>query len=355
MVITTIYTRLNHFEMNKRDFLFDNVQQFFQSAVWKGERFYDAKPYRPWFGWLYIALYEHTTAEEYKNNTDVRIKIGQSSDIDRRNKELFRKSHDQNPASIVFAWSLPLCIKFEGDLKTLLASYIMPEKANKKSGASEIIIGIPLVPLINIIQLSILKTCLHLRFIRSDMDLTLRPPDTIKYQDNVYPGKRKYMVPHELDIDDMFAQISIPTTGTTPIEDYIFLQDKRIATETSNTHEKQEIEGEILTHSGYLTENVYHIGTYVYAKYTRNESSFELAKIIGFGKKKSQMYAVRWLETNDGTPIVVEGGLKLSDDRWEFTSQVRTIFTQNRAIYAKFNDVVGVKAGRKTIVRKLRF
>lgn len=346
--------------MNKREFLFDNVQQFFKSAVWQGERFYDAKPYRPWFGWLYVALYEHTTAEEYKNNADVQIKIGQSSDIDRRNKELFSNTGDQNASSIVYAWSVPLCIRFEGDLKTLLAAYIMPEKVKKKSGASEIIIGIPLVPLINIIQLSILKTCLHMRYIRSDMNFIFRPPDTIKYKGNVYPGKRKFMVPHELDVDSIFKQLNIPSSGdTTSIEEYIFLQDKRIVSDIPDTHDKPEIEGDVLMHSEYLTDKVYHMGTYVYAKYTRETSSFELAKIIGYGKKKSQTYAVRWLETikegpDKGDPIVVEGGLKLTDDRWEFTSEVRTIFNQNRTIYNKFKEIVGVTAGRKTIVRKLR-
>lgn len=344
--------------MNKREFLFDNVQQFFKSAVWQGERFYDAKPYRPWFGWLYVALYEHTTAEEYKNNADVQIKIGQSSDIDRRNKELFSNTGDQNASSIVYAWSVPLCIRFEGDLKTLLAAYIMPEKVKKKSGASEIIIGIPLVPLINIIQLSILKTCLHMRYIRSDMNFIFRPPDTIKYKGNVYPGKRKFMVPHELDVDSIFKQLNIPSSGdTTSIEEYIFLQDKRIVSDIPDTHDKPEIEGKVLMHSDV---EVYAIGTYVYAKYVRNgQSTFFLAKIIGYGKSADQRYAVRWLETNDGMPIRTEDGFKLSDDRWEFTSEVQTIKSMKQKkkqnpVYKKFKDVIGVEAGKRAIVNKLR-
>ena len=78
--------------MNKREYLFNSTQEFFESSVWKGQRFYDAIHYRPWFAWLYIALYDHIGIEDYKKdpNPEVQIKIGQTSNIDRRNKELFR-------------------------------------------------------------------------------------------------------------------------------------------------------------------------------------------------------------------------------------------------------------------------
>ena len=346
--------------MDKRDFLFDNMEQFFNSPVWIGERFYNAKPYRPWFGWIYLALYDHIPVEDYKKDDKpgVQIKIGQSSDIDRRNKELFRdqtsKGKVQKKSSIVYAWSVPLCIRFESDLKTLLAAYIRVDP--KRAQASEIIWGIPLAPLINIVQLSILKTCLHMRFIRSDMQLTLKPPDTIIFQDKTYPGKKKYMVPHEFDIDDMFAHLSIKTTGdTTSIEDYVFLQDKRIPAETSPTHNIPEFEGEILPHSELLTEKVYPVGTYAYAEYKDN--LLYLCKIIGYGKTKDQKYAIRWLVTTLGDPVRTGDSLEpleLSTYKWEWTKTVNTIHAQNRAVFEKFKEVDGVKAGDKVIVKKLR-
>jgi len=351
--------------MDKRDFLFDNMEQFFNSPVWIGERFYNAKPYRPWFGWIYLALYDHIPVEDYKKDDKpgVQIKIGQSSDIDRRNKELFRdqtsKGKVQKKSSIVYAWSVPLCIRFESDLKTLLAAYIRVDP--KRAQASEIIWGIPLAPLINIVQLSILKTCLHMRFIRSDMQLTLKPPDTIIFQDKTYPGKKKYMVPHEFDIDDMFAHLSIKTTGdTTSIEDYVFLQDKRIPAETSPTHDSPKFESTIFSHSKF---RVYAVGTYVYAKYKRyRKSTNYLAKIIGYGKKKKEMYAVKWLVTSRaGMPEMSDDGVELfelTSDPWEFTDTVTSIDNMNqdesKAVYAKFKEVEGVKAGTKKVVPKLR-
>lgn len=340
--------------MEKRKFLFDSIEQFLKTPVWEGERFYDAKHYRPWFGWIYIALFEKVSIENYKSNTpDVRFKIGRSSNIDRRNKELFRDTDEQDKSSIVFVWSVPLCIRFESDLKTLLSAFIMPDRAEKKSGSSEIVWGIPIIPLISIIQLSILKTCLTMRYIRSDVEFTLRPPDTIKDKGAVYPGRRKYMLPHELVLDKLFAQLNIKHDNPVPVEDYIFLQDKRIPLETINTYTTQEFEGDFLNYSD---DPVYAIGKYVYAKYTRNgKSTFWLAKIIGYGTTKSQKYAVRWVvQSPDNMPNIEGDGLELSNYKWEFTDEVKSIYLTNPVVYNKIKDIEGVKIGNKAKVPKLR-
>lgn len=342
----------------ERKYLFDSIEEFFESPMWEGERFYDAKPYRPWFGWIYIALYDHVLVEQYKNAIpNLPLKIGHSSNIDRRNKELFRNSDDQKASSIVFVWSVPLSIRFENDLKTLLSAYILPERVENQKGRSEIIWGIPLIPLISIVQLSILKTCLHMRYIRSDIDFILRPPDTIKEHNMVYPGKHKYMIPHELVINEIFEQFNIKEPDDAiNVEDYIFIQDKRISAETSPTHTVPEFEGEILTHSEFLTGNVYKIGTYIYTKYTDN--LLYLAKIIGYGKTKDQRYAIRWLVTQRGEPIRTgdpREPLELSAYKWEWSQDVVPIAIQNKALFNKFKDIDGVKVGDKVKVRKLRF
>lgn len=342
----------------ERQYLFNSTEEFFNSPVWEGDRFYDAKPYRPWFGWIYISLFDHIPVEDYKDGKNAPIKIGRSSDVFRRNLELFSNAGDQKASSIVYVWSVPLSIRFENDLKTLLTAYIMPERTDQ-TGRSEIVWGIPLIPLISMVQLSILKTCLHMRYIKSDMDLILRPPDTIKEQGKVYPGKHRYMVPHELDIDRTFAQFHLkePDNPIT-VKEYIFVQDNRIPAtnpvETSKTYDKPEIEVKYLSHSDVA---VYAIGTYIYAKY--KDKLLYLCKIIGYGETKDQRYAIRWLETSAGKPIRTgdpEEPLRLSDDMWEFVSEdVVPIQRQNGTLYNKLKDIDKVTVGTKAIVKKLRF
>jgi len=336
----------------ERQYLFNSTEEFFKSPVWEGDRFYDAKPYRPWFGWIYISLFDHIPVEDYKNAKDAPIKIGRSSNIDRRNKELFSNAGDQKASSIVYVWSVPLSVRFENDLKALMTAYILPKRTDEK-GATEIVWGIPLIPLISMVQLSILKTCLHMRYIKSDMDFTLRPPDTIKEQGVVYPGKRRYMVPHELDIDETFAQFNLkePDDPIT-VKEYIFVQDKRIPLETGPTHTVPEVEGEVLTHSDV---KVYKIGTYAYAEYI--DKLLYLCKIIGYGKTKNQRYAIKWLVTSAGKPVRTgdpREPLELSADPQEWKGKVVPIATQNKKLYNEFKDVDQVTAGDKVIVKKLR-
>ena len=39
---------------------FDNIGDFFDSTIWKGQFYYTSKPYRKWFSWIYVAIYEDT-------------------------------------------------------------------------------------------------------------------------------------------------------------------------------------------------------------------------------------------------------------------------------------------------------
>lgn len=317
--------------MNKREYLFNSTQEFFESSVWKGQRFYDAIHYRPWFAWIYIALYDHIGIEEYKKdpNPDVQIKIGQTSNIDRRNKELFRdttyKGKTQKKASIVYVWSVPLSIRFENDLKTLLASYILQDTT--RAQASEIITGIPVVPLINIIQLSIFKTCLSMRFIKSDLEFNLRPFDSILDAGFEYPGRRKYIAPHQLVMDTIFKQLDIKKGNTMSLLDYIFVKGTRIPIEEEKI-DVPEFEGKYILDSSNMKGKVYPVGTYVYAKYTRDKkSSNYLAEIVGYADsdpKHKNQYAVKWLVTERGRPIREDGALEVSNYKWEWTTKVQS-------------------------------
>ena len=341
--------------MNKREYLFDSPQEFFQSPVWKGQRFYDAKHYRPWFGWLYVALYDHISVEDYKKdpNPDVQIKIGQTSNIDRRNKELFREQTSngktQKKASIVYVWSLPLSIKFENDLKTLLAAYI--RKDAKRAQASEIIWGIPVVPLINIIQLSIFKTCLSMRFIQSDLEFNLRPFDSIIDGDLEYPGRRKYMIPHQFVMEEIF----VPDMGgeAEPLIEYIFVKGNRIPIEEEKV-DIPEFEGKYIADSSNMRGKVYNTGTYVYAQYTDEEgtSGNYLAQIVGYGDSEHRnQYAVEWLVTERGRPIRTEVGLELSADKWQWAKKVAS--TQ-RTAPSLLRDFPELKVGKKKKIPPLR-
>lgn len=332
-------------------YLFDSPQEFFDSPMFLGQRFYDAKHYRPWFGWIYIALYDHIGIEEYKKdpNPNVQIKIGRSTNIDRRNKELYRdsvqKGKVQKKASIVYVWSVPLEIKFESDLKTLLAAYI---RQDNQLNASEIIRGIPIITLINVIQLSIFKTCLAMKFIRADMEFNLRPPDTIIDGNIEYPGTRKYMLPHQLVIQDVFTSLDMTPKGDTEsLKEYIFLQDKRIVDVPDTA--PPEFEGEYLDETTHMSNNVYIIGTYVYAKYTDEDgnSGDYLAQIIGYGDKEHRnQYAVKWLVTERGKPIRTEDGLELSDDKWQWTKKVTSTQRLNPKLLKDFPEL---KVGNKKL------
>ena len=299
--------------------------------------------------------------EEYKKdpNPDVQIKIGQTSNIDRRNKELFRnqtsKGKTQKKASIVYAWSVPLSIKFENDIKTLLAAYIRQDK--KRAQASEIIWGIPIVPLINIMQLSIFKTCLTLKFIRTHTDFKLRPPDTILDASIEYIGTRKYIIPHQLVMDDVFAQLDIKKGDTESLFDYIFLQDKRIA-QTAETVEAQfedtyENVPEFIAETTFMMrKKVYPIGAYVNAQYVDrfNAKSNHLALVVGYagGDKVKNQYAVRWLLEDNGNPVKDGNTFEFTRDPWEYT---KSVFKIQNTRAQKFNIPIKTQISKLCTLR----
>lgn len=336
--------------MNQKQFLFNNPQEFFHSPMWQGERFYNAQRYKPWFGYIYIAMFKHIPLEDYKKdpNPDIQMKIGHSGDIDRRNKELFRDAivdgKEQKACSMVYVWSVPRRLKFENDLKTFLSAFIDPEKFPNRSGASEIVTGIPILTLINLVQLSIFKTCMDMEYIKSDMKFTLRPPDTIQHV-HTYNGALKFVVPQTLNIYDTFEALDYDLEGDRPDDfmDYLLTQDTRIPESNTDPARPRIAKDPLMyiTTSQFMNKKVYPIGAYLYAEYEDmfGKKSNHLAQVVGYAGdiKVEKQYAIRWLKVVNGKPVVKGNDFELTDDPWQYTRKVFKVQGALLQEFPKFN------------------
>jgi len=226
-------------------YLFNSLAEFYDSEMWRGSRSYPIPPrVREWFGWVYLAAFNGCKEGEYLKVDDVenlRIKIGMTYDLVRRNNELTRENkkdegqgdegrgtenedtneddenneNDKNEEKtgkkvrwskqIVYAFSVPRPALFELTVKRFLKNFINKDLRNqegiKVEGASEIVQGLAFEPLVHIIQLCILKTCLVHDFLKSETDenfhlkkyvenTTVFPPDIIKWKNHTYYGRR---------------------------------------------------------------------------------------------------------------------------------------------------------------------
>ena len=232
---------------NSARYLFTSLEKFYDSEMWRGSRSYPIPPrVCEWFGWLYLAAFNGCKEGEYLKVDDIenlRIKIGMTYDLVRRNNELTRENKknegqgDENEGQgeenedtneddennendgneektgkkvkwskqIVYAFSVPRPALFELTVKRFLKNFINKDFRNqegiKVEGASEIVQGLAFEPLVHIIQLCILKTCLVHDFLKSDTDenfhlkkdvenATVFPPDIIKWRGYTYYGRR---------------------------------------------------------------------------------------------------------------------------------------------------------------------
>ena len=219
-------------------FLFDSLDDFFDSKMWTGDRSYGQIPLKRWFGWLYIAGFNAFELDDMMDQTSSRIcyKIGYSYNLTQRSKDLQREKKQELNGSdveldeqevseeasseeesdqekskkgpknfskqIYYAFSVPSAKVFETKVLRVLSSFIhkdfITQKHGKVSGASEIIVGLPIEPLVHIMQLCILSICLEKRFLPSPNDdlqdaLTAAlksPPDIIIYKNKKYYGRR---------------------------------------------------------------------------------------------------------------------------------------------------------------------
>ena len=283
--------------------------------MWKGVKFYEHEPIQPWFEWIYVAIFQGVPLEEYlkDDNPIVKIKFGRSANIDQRARELNRDIKDQkgvqNASSIVYVWSVPASTIFEANIKRLLNAFIRPDAFTEPTKLStEITWGIPIVPLINLIQLSILHTCIQQRYIDAK-PFRLRPPDVIKDGKETYNGVMQDKVPHILDIDKQFAKfeqyppnIKIQRRNMLKqFKKYLFPEDNRIP--NPKIKDKPELYVDhYLEVPIYMKGKVYKVGSLVYTKW---RGSFYPTQVLGYGDEtRENLYLVRWLNyAEDGAPI----------------------------------------------------
>ena len=240
----------------EREFLFSNLQEFYDSGIWRGYKAYPTPPaVKPWFGWVYIAAFNGYTKKQYLkvNRTQtLKFKIGMTYNLKRRGEELSRENieiqkggndeekeetvdsltvknslKEENSAStsletgqvagpkasappkkktkwskqIVYAFSVPQPALFELTVKRFLKHFIDKDLRDKNDvkvdGATEIVQGIAFEPLVHIIQICILQTCISNDFLKDEGDLKRQivplvssPPDTIVWMNYKYYGRR---------------------------------------------------------------------------------------------------------------------------------------------------------------------
>lgn len=134
--------------------LTDSFESLVDSDMFRGSLAYGYPLDRkPWYGYLYIA----TFADEEK------LKIGVTSNLDRRDMQLRQQTKTQDSGKITYIWSLPVHTEIESKVKEVLFHFT--NRDSMESGKTEIFIGIPLYPLILIVRLIILYVFLDRGYI----------------------------------------------------------------------------------------------------------------------------------------------------------------------------------------------
>lgn len=171
-----LYFRMSQGQSSQLDqkFLFDNVSQFFGSQLFTGDKSLQEPHTRPWWEWLYIAGFNGYNIDQYISDSndsseDLKFKIGITMNKQQRFDSLSVSSQNtskkQYSASIIYAWSIPKAEMFETRIKQFLKAFITPDAIEDVKGKTEITWGIPLIPLIKIMQLCIAEVCLREQYI----------------------------------------------------------------------------------------------------------------------------------------------------------------------------------------------
>lgn len=335
-------------------FLFDSLDEFFSSKMWTGDRVYGQIPLKRWFGWLYIAGFNAFELDDVKEQTSSKIcyKIGYSYNLTQRSKDLQREKkqeldssvssdfsdssdssedkdlHSTNPndqekskkgpknfsKQIYYAFSVPSAKVFETKVLRVLSSFIhkdlITQKHGKVSGASEIIVGLPIEPLVHIMQLCILSICLEKRFLPSPNDnlqdaLTAAlksPPDIIIYKKKKYYGRRngensRHVFKLASTVLDTLKNITgvqindaYPFSLRSQFRQYVF--NVEVDDQTTVNSAFEDISSEIteIKQGRSLLSNPAPIGACFFANYGREQYPCE---VIGYQGKN---YIVRWID-----------------------------------------------------------
>ena len=362
----------------EREFLFDSLQDFYDSGIWRGYKAYPYPPaVKPWFGWVYIAAFNGYTKNQYlkvNRTQNLKFKIGMTYNLKRRGEELSRENKEiqkggndeekndeeknvddmteedslkDNVAStsleteqvakkktkwskqIVYAFSVPQPALFELTVKRFLKHFIDKDLRNKNDvkvdGATEIVQGIAFEPLVHIIQICILQTCISNDFLKDDgylkrnfVQLVSSPPDTIVWMDYKYYGRRVGTnTNHTFHIGDgiqttiaesLHSKIVDSQDGDFDLLGKLELTDKPAfltyvldrgdPSEDKRLPEKNQfLEG--VDDLPYTTDVAsaprspyYSVGDLAFAEYNKKDGYFPV-EIIGYHRKQ---YLVRWID-----------------------------------------------------------
>mgnify|MGYP001229831183 CR=1 FL=1 len=123
--------------------LSDSYEDFLQSRLFLGGPAYgqNSTKLKPWYNYLYVAQFEGRFDK---------VKIGITSNIQRRNKELTRENEGAN---IRYAWSMPTNMEIEAKIKDVLSEFTKRFSTKKLKTET---FYIPITPFILLVRLIIL-------------------------------------------------------------------------------------------------------------------------------------------------------------------------------------------------------
>ena len=147
--------------MTTPTYMFASWEELTQSELFLGHVAYPTEKLRNWYTWLYLA--------EVKTNQ--RIKIGITNSLARRSRELERR---EPRAVLKFAWSMPCPALVERAVKQMLGAFIVKRKdaIDDEPGYTEILQGLPMIPLLLSVRLIILYVYLNSNFIPPENNST---------------------------------------------------------------------------------------------------------------------------------------------------------------------------------------
>lgn len=146
-----------------KQYIFNNWDELTQSELFLGHVAYPTRRLHNWYTWLYLA--------EIKTNK--LIKIGITNSLARRKRELEQR---EPPAVIKFAWSMPCPAIVERAVKQMLGAFIVKRKEaiETEAGYTEVLQGLPMIPLLLSVRLIILYVYLWYDFIPPGQDNSSR-------------------------------------------------------------------------------------------------------------------------------------------------------------------------------------
>mgnify|MGYP006073350379 CR=1 FL=1 len=305
-------------------YLYEDISEFLDSAMWTGGKARAQVPLHKWFGWVYISEFNSFKRDKYLNPDDVpnlKFKIGYTLKIAQRTEALEASTNTNNKvqhsSTIIYSWSLPKPYLFETKIKQFLKAFIHKDSMEENtSGKSEITHGLTLETLIHVIQLCVLEQCLEHCFLNCANNDTLKeqlqshlrsPPDVIIENKVRYSGQMiSKNVIKEFNVDEIWGEILPDGSAKYPVGydagkgqfvQWVFnagMLDKR--KENPNLKDNDTIADDSITEdrSESTIPDPFFVGECVFTAY---QSVPMPCRIIGYGLGiHLGQYVVEWIE-----------------------------------------------------------